>query len=149
MRSTAGLSSRGELAIAQFPAEYLRFFGAYVHSEQGAFNVVESAEDLDWRHQTKSASSQISRLLWRIVPLQACGQVSTPVTDWTGQIALLTYGRDLYVALFRVFFGGMVEMVVDAPLLAGLPIYPHAFEMAQDAAFVLGANDESDDQGRV
>ena len=47
------LSGRGELAIAQYPAEYLRFFGAYVHSEQGAFNVVESVEDLDWRHQTK------------------------------------------------------------------------------------------------
>jgi hypothetical protein len=143
------LSGRGELAIAQYPAEYLRFFGAYVHSEQGAFNVVESVEDLDWRHQTKNASGQLSRLLWRIVPLQACGETSISATDWTGQIALLTYGRDLYVALFKVFFGGMVGMVVDAPLLVGLPIYPHAFEMEQDAAFVLGANDESDDQGRV
>ena len=130
------LAERRQLAIAEYPAGYLRFFGANVHSEEGAFNIVENSEDLEWRHFAEVVSDALSPLLWGSVSLESPAKPGSPAG--VGKIALLSYGRDLFVAMFDVQFDGGVVMLAEAPLLTDLPVYPHAFEVEQDAAFVLG-----------
>jgi hypothetical protein len=126
------LSARHELRITPKTApQYLRFFGAHVHAQQGAFAIIESVLDFKWRFQTLETKEALRSLLWPIYTLPT--NRGGPIT----LAALVGYGRELSVALFRVTPDGAVEMIASSLLVSNLPVYPGTYDAQRDAAFVL------------
>jgi hypothetical protein len=101
--------------------EYLDFFCDALSGGDGAFHVVETAEDVRWRGQ---APEQL-----RIVK-----EVVTPIRLWSAMDAnplildaVLTYAGTLFHAEFKVDPSGSVEMLNDQPLFERLEIAPELF----------------------
>jgi hypothetical protein len=140
------LRNTGRLHInAETSAEYLRFFCTELHAELGAFTIVDRVEDLDWRFLTIQVRRALAPLLWPVTRIHAASEAGEFVLA-----ALVSYGRDLSIALFRVaakgrrlpsgeVVFGFVEMLDDAILLSDLPIHPHAHDPELDTAFEVMA----------
>ncbi len=108
------------LNTSDIVAAYLRFFNAYVHGDKGPFHVVEWSEELPWAEgATIEDKKQVANLL---LPLTVIPDSKKP-GHWLAN-ATIQYSNTLFRADFRIFPGGMVEMLTDNPLASNLPIMP-------------------------
>jgi hypothetical protein len=126
------LAERGELHITTETAEqYVRFFGENVHADQGPFNIVERTRELEWRFETDAVEEALAGVLWPLIRVCSAADGTTVIQAFVG------YGRDLYMALFKVGTDGFIVMLDDTRLLSDLPIHPQSLDDLHDATFVM------------
>jgi len=119
------------LSDRQAALDYLRFFCAIVHGNEGAFRVIETPGQL--------------RLLPDL-PEGVAGRVrayARPAGDWHDQRAperedetdgnsyveaLVLYSNALFLSWFKVLGSGMIEMVNDEPVVLDLPVEIERFD---------------------
>ena len=101
--------------------EYLDFFCDAIGGPDGAFHVIETAEDVRWRGQVPAQREIVE-------------QIVTPIRLWSAvdadplvMDAIVTYAGALFHAEFKVSARGMVEMTDDTPLYQRLEIAPELF----------------------
>lgn len=112
------------LETADQVGEYLRFFVGAIQGEAGRFQLVSSADELNW---TPDASEGLRRTVERrIVPLEVRADSAG---SWfaTGTVV---YGRALFSTRFRVYGDGQVVMTDDEALASDLPVVGERFDEA-------------------
>jgi hypothetical protein len=82
--------------------DYLRFFCGYVWGEEGAFIIVDSVQDSDWLHYLERDDNLLAT-----APVRP--QAQREGDFWVCQ-AVVMYGDQLFIAVFRIASSGMVEM---------------------------------------
>ena len=102
--------------------DYLLLFCRYVRSSEGAFEVIEAAEQLDNRLNSAGVRAAIAA---QIAPINLGGRDAEG--RWLASARLL-YGDGLFAAEFAISAAGMVEMQDDDPLLHDLPIAQEAWD---------------------
>lgn len=88
---------------------YLRFFNAYVYGNDVPFLIVDRADDIAF-----VAEDEKTRLAALIRPLRILDDAS--IQNAVNISATVLYGRDLFLAEFRVESGGMIHMEADEHL---------------------------------
>ncbi|MDX2233853.1 MAG: hypothetical protein NW200_05090 [Hyphomonadaceae bacterium] len=87
---------------------YLEFFSAHVWGDEGAFRMIRAPQELSFWGIPADAQEYRQAL---------SGAVTRDGDTWRTK-ALIDYGGNLFESEFRIFPGGMVEMVEDRPLKA-------------------------------
>jgi hypothetical protein len=111
--------------------DYLRLFATRVHADEGAFWPLESADDLLAR--ALDVESVRTACASHAHPIRPCGY------DEEGRRLFSTavcYGQGLYESVFALAPDGLLEMVDDRPLAAGLPLRV----MRMDGLFLVATN---------
>lgn len=137
--------------------QYLRFFGRFVHGDQGAFPIIERASQLKWRFETRALQAEMERqllpvrLLRELEANELLGDDIDPgvrtlarkIGSAGGLVqslaACVSFGRTLSFAWFVVFQNGEVRMMDDWELVSELPVYPQMFTDKEN--FVLVQNE--------
>ena len=99
---------------------YLRFFTSYVNGDYGAFQLVDSVDEIIW--QDSADRKTIARTAADIRPLavwQADGDRDNFFATGTVQ-----YGNAVFSAKFKISRSGMIEMLGDRPIAGDLPVKP-------------------------
>ncbi|MCF4167701.1 hypothetical protein L2U69_18795 [Zavarzinia compransoris] len=95
---------------------YLQFFGHVVCGEAGAFQILETADDLP----PHPPSPVLARLIEKCVePLLLLARHDDGSQDVE---AVVLYGGALFKVIFRISRGGGVDMLEDDPMASDLPI---------------------------
>jgi hypothetical protein len=110
------------LASDEQVRDYLRLFCRYVRSNEGAFEVIETMDQIDHRLDDADARASIDA---QIAPINLGGRDAEG--RWLASARLL-YGDGLFAAEFAISAAGMVEMQDDDPLLHDLPIAQEAWD---------------------
>lgn len=106
-----------DLTTRESTTAYLRFFCSFVHSNRGAFFLVESIEELKWidgvPQEEKLRIQNLIRptYVWK----------DKEDEDWRA-VASVNYGDDLFYAEFKIQSTGMVSMIKDRPIVADLNV---------------------------
>jgi len=115
-------NARAPLTIRNFDdaSAYLRFFTTYVNGQEGAFQIVDSVDEISWRPSAEpEAVKEVQR---NIRPLSLWRKSEDPEKFYAS--ATVQYSNALFSALFAIAPTGMIEMLDDEPLLADLPVEP-------------------------
>ena len=98
--------------------EYLYFFCTAVRGEEGPFRIVAQVGDIPF---AAAPDDELRMTIERLLP--ADGLQPTPDVDGDWRVkALINYGDQLFTSVFEIKRNGMVDMLVDDPLLADLNV---------------------------
>ena len=103
--------------------DYLAFFCAYVHGDDGSFTILEDKDEATWAgfyHNQKGRFGDI------IFPMRLWQPLKNQ-TQHSGDIefvieASVTYGGGLFRALFKLLPDGLAEMLTDIPITSDLEV---------------------------
>jgi len=100
--------------------EYLNFFCTHVHGELGAFQIVNSVDDIEWNES--EPLEDIEKAKRKINGFLSTMELPVKKSDGSWTITrLVHYGHALFRAIFKVTPDGKMEMLDDKPLAAELP----------------------------
>lgn len=102
-----------DVSTADKAAEYLRFFCASVHAEEGPFRIVETEEELLAHLHEDTSPEEVLAKLGPIHPSRI--ENETGEAAWRAT-AIVLYGPAIFEAQFELKHTGMVEMVEDTPI---------------------------------
>lgn len=115
------LNARGLLARMDeegIALDYLRFFCASVWGEGSPFRIVEKIDDIPLSDSSDEATLATLRSFLKEPP---CEVKRLPGGEWEVGVRVC-YQNALFQSQFKVLLGGMIEMLSDQPLAAGLPV---------------------------
>lgn len=119
--------------------DYLAFFCKFVHGEDGAFLVIQSASDIRWKDFPAVDADRRTAVDGRVVfPVAVTRDTEPPARSDDDasdiaeflRLATINYGRDLFVAVFSVNAKGGVQMLEDHWLIKHLPVTPFTLQPA-------------------
>uniref|UniRef100_UPI002632F79C hypothetical protein n=1 Tax=Pseudophaeobacter sp. TaxID=1971739 RepID=UPI002632F79C len=104
---------------------YLRIFCEFVHGENGPFHIVESESDLHFADDGALRELQDAGL--EFSPMERLADTEQGLPQFRVWVA---YGDMLFKAFFAVPQNGVVEMIDDEQVAAGIPILLREYDGA-------------------
>lgn len=97
--------------------DYLRFFCFFVHGEEGAFYLLERADHPLLDFPVDPATRQVLESAARAPRYEGPDAEGNFVCS-----AIVLYGAAVFEAKFAISGSGLIEMIDDEPIAAGLPV---------------------------
>lgn len=115
--------------------EYLVFFCAIVHGNDGAFRVLRQPGRITWAQQADAALQAQCDALWRAPRLLAVPPPAEAAVDAGFRYECqMKYANALFISELQVLPSGMVRMLRDQPFAADLPVLD---ERMRDGCWML------------
>lgn len=126
-RLNAALSALGNFRLgAETAPDYVEFFCEFVHGA-GAFHIVSSENDVDWRGFPHRQRELLRQFL--IPPRVWPGHRDHPPDPQIESVfvdAVVCYDFAFFRSTFRVFANGIIEMLDDEPILQDVSVRSYA-----------------------
>ncbi len=142
-RLNAALSALGNFRLgAETAPDYVEFFCEYVFGGAGAFHIVSSEQDVEWRGFHHQQRQLLRRFL---IPPRVWhghrGYPENPEIDSFLVDAVVCYEFAFFRATFRVFENGIIEMLDDEPILQDVSV--RAYAHSPKTHFILSRFEEA------